>query len=113
MRCAPSEIRTIPRLGKQCILQGWFEEDADTKEESGLKERFRRCRNPATKQCKPWCKDHYLKPNDDPDNDPNQKKNKDKDYKSGRKGSKKDGGHGSGQGSSINPTPPSQVLGLP
>jgi hypothetical protein len=81
----------------------------DTKESSGLKRRFRRCRFDQTKRFKHWCQYYYMRTNDDPKNDPKDKQNK--DGKSGGKGSKKNGGHGSGQGATMNPNMPSQALG--
>ena len=90
------------RLNTQCVFIGWFDEDADMKAVSGLKRRYRRCRENMTKERKPWCYYHYLKQNDDPDKDPESKESK--------KEKKDKGGHGSGTSTGV-PNAPSAVLG--
>ena len=90
------------RLNTQCVFIGWFDEDADMRAVSGLKRRYRRCRENMTKERKPWCYYHYLKQNDDPDKDPESKESK--------KDKKDKGGHGSGNSTGV-PNAPSAVLG--
>ena len=73
--------------------------DKDMKEITGLKRRYRRCRENMTTERKPWCYYHYMKQNDDPDKDPQSKESK-----------KDKGGHGSGNSTGV-PNAPSTVLG--
>ena len=87
------------RLNTQCIWIGWFDEDDDMKVQSGLKRRYRRCRENMTRERKPFCHSHYLKTNDDPNFDPGAKENK-----------PKKGGHGSGNSTGV-PKSPAAVLG--
>ncbi|MEE2752733.1 MAG: hypothetical protein VX910_02030 [Candidatus Latescibacterota bacterium] len=93
------------RLASQCIFHGWFLEDPDTKAQSGLRERYRRCRENASASTAPWCLKHSMKWNDDPDDDPNQKSAKDRNYKSGRNGTRKSKGLGS-SGHGVQPSTP-------
>ena len=90
------------RLNTQCVYIGWFDEDADMRAVTGLKRRYRRCREHMTKDRKPWCYYHYLKQNDDPEKDPESKESK--------KDKKDKGGHGSGNSTGV-PNAPSAVLG--
>ena len=93
------------RMNTQCVFIGWFDEDADMKPITGLKRRYRRCRDNMTKERKPWCHYHYMKQNDDPEKDPESKESK-KD----KKDKKDKGGHGSGNSTGV-PNDPSTVLG--
>ena len=86
------------RMNTQCIFIGWFDEDKDMKATTGLKRRYRRCRENMSAERKPWCHSHYLKENDDPDRDPSPP------------GQSKKGGHGSGNSTGV-PHPPAAVLG--
>jgi len=92
------------RLNTQCIFIGWFDEDADMRPITGLKRRYRRCRDSMTKERKPWCHYHYMKQNDDPEKDPEAKD------PNSKKDKKDKGGHGSGNSTGV-PNPPSAVLG--
>ena len=96
------ELDRDRRMNTQCIFIGWFDEDADMKEITDLKRRYRRCRENMTKERKPWCYHHYMKQNDDPNHDPQSKESK--------KDKKDKGGHGSGNSTGF-PNAPSTVLG--
>ena len=84
------------RMATQCIFRGWFDEDKDMKATTGLKRRYRRCRENMALAKRPWCTYHYLKMNDDPAVDPHPP-------------GKSNGGHGSGKDTK-KAHPPTAVL---